>query len=202
MVPRSTSPLPPARLRAGLNSTTHGRNGSLGTTTPASKQPQRVVGNSHPYATAQPSLLSPPNLPQHNLSPIEESFVATSTTPSPPSQVYSVGRGPFNPTTPSSNTPYTLDDLRRKLVKFILPDEGLSFTIDVALCKGGVEVLEKVLKKFGKGGSRSSDGDTSGVDYGQTDEGGLSIDGWGVYLDMGQADGPGELFNVLVSSFY
>lgn len=198
-VVRSTSPLQPARLRAGLNSAAHGRNGSLGTNSPSGKQSLRTGSNSHPYAVAQPSLLSPPNLPQHNLSPIEEAFVtqhsSSSASPSPPSQVYSVGRGPFNPTPSFSNTPYTLDDLRRKLVKFILPDEGLSFTIDVASCKGGVEVLEKVLKKFGKGGSRSSDGDISGAEYGQTDEGGLSIDGWGVYLDMGQVDGPGEYFD-------
>jgi mitogen-activated protein kinase kinase kinase len=83
-----------------------------------------------------------------------------------------------------------LDDLRRKLVKFLLPDEGLSFTIDVDTCAGGIEVLEKVLKKFGKGGSRSADSEGS-LDHVHTDEGGLSVDGWGVYLDWGQEDGPG-----------
>jgi len=79
--------------------------------------------------------------------------------------------------------------LRRKLVKFVLPDEGLSFTIDVASCTGGVEVLEKVLKKFGKGNSRV-DGNT---DVSHTEEGGLMVDGWGVYMDMGQDDGPGMI---------
>lgn len=132
-----------------------------------------------------------------NLSPIDESFSGHTApgTPSPPTQGYTVGRGPFSTGT-SSGSQYTLDDLRRKLVKFVLPDEGHSTTIDVASCNGGVEVLEKVLKKFGKGSLRS-DGN---IDVSQTDEGGLMVDGWGVYMDMGQEDGPGTclygLFNV------
>ena len=64
-------------------------------------------------------------------------------------------------------------------MKFVLPDEGLSFTIDVATCTGGVEVLEKVLKKFDKGSLRS-DGN---LDVSQTDEGGLTVDGWGVFME-------------------
>jgi mitogen-activated protein kinase kinase kinase len=73
----------------------------------------------------------------------------------------------------------------------MLPDEGLASTIDVATCAGGVEVLEKVLKKFGKSGSRSVDTDGG---YVQMEEGGLSIDGWGVYMGMGNEDGPGIFF--------
>jgi mitogen-activated protein kinase kinase kinase len=84
-------------------------------------------------------------------------------------------------------------------VKFLLPEEGLSSTIDVATCAGGVEVLEKVLKKFGKGGSRSTDLDEGG-DHVQTEEGGLSIDGWGVYLDVGQEDGPGILLSYILTT--
>jgi hypothetical protein len=75
--------------------------------------------------------------------------------------------------------------LRRKLVKFVLPDEGLSFTIDVATCSGGVEVLEKVLKKFDKG-SLKSDGN---LDVSQTDDGGLTVDGWGVFMEMDVGSG-------------
>jgi mitogen-activated protein kinase kinase kinase len=75
------------------------------------------------------------------------------------------------------------------LVKFSLPDGRHSITINVADCAGGVEVLEKVLKKFGKIGSRS---DTDGIDHVQTNEGSLVVDGWGVYLEIGQGDGPGE----------
>lgn len=65
-------------------------------------------------------------------------------------------------------------------MKFVLPDEGLSFTIDVATCNGGVEVLERVLKKIDKGSLRS-DGN---LDVSQTDDGGLTVDGWGVFMEM------------------
>lgn len=197
---RATSPLPPTRLRPNTSGTAHGRNGSVGlsppnSSSPVSKIPPRpsTAATSHPYATAQATLLPPTSHQIHNLSPIEEAFSSqhnSSGSPSPPAQAYTVGRGPFNSSATSHNAPYSLDDLRRKLVKFVLPDDGLSFTIDVATCSGGIEVLEKVLKKFGKGGSRSTDTDGS-MDYSRMD-GGLSVDGWGVYLDMGQEDGPGE----------
>ncbi|KAJ6630840.1 hypothetical protein B0H10DRAFT_1774199 [Mycena sp. CBHHK59/15] len=198
---RSTSPLLPGRATRGLN-TVHGRNSSLGnnspgpSSSPSAKVSVRSNTGSHPYS--QSALQAPTGL-AYNLSPIEESFnqpsSSASGTPSPPSQPYSVGRGPFNPSTPSAHSAApSLDDLRRKLVRFLLPDEGTSFTIDVASCAGGIEVLEKVLKKFGKGGSRSAGAD-GGMDVQQTDEGGLSIDGWGVYLDWGQDDGPGEPLN-------
>lgn len=158
------------------------------TSSPPNKRSALSAG--HPYANAQ-SALQPPTAQQaYNLSPIAESFAqtaSTSSSPSPPSLAYTVGRGPFlNPSTPSQTPVPSLDDLRRKLVKFLLPDEGLAFTIDVASCSGGIEVLEKVLKKFGKG-SRSNEG----MDIVHTDEGGLSVDGWSVYLDWGQEDGPG-----------
>ena len=100
----------------------------------------------------------------------------TSSTPSPPS--YAVGRGPFNPTTPSHSNAPSLDDLRRKLVRFSLPDEGLVYTIDVDSCAGGVEVIEKVLKKFGK----HSLGADQDLDV-QTIDGGLSVNGWGVFME-------------------
>lgn len=197
---RSTSPLIPNRgsTRPNPNNPAHSRNGSLGPggSIPTNKLPPRPsTTNSHPYAKAQPAL-QPPSAQSYDLSPIAESFrtqysSTTSGSPSPPSG-YTVSRGPFNPNTPSHSNAPSLDDLRRKLVKFVLPDEGLSFTIDVATCAGGVEVLEKVLKKFGKGGSRSTDAD-GGMDHVQVDDGGLSVDGWGVYLDIGQEDGPGAL---------
>jgi len=99
--------------------------------------------------------------------------------------MYRVGSGPFN-TPPSGPGPSSLDDLRKRLVKFIVPDEGLSFTIDVASCTGGVEVMEKVLKKFVKNNYRADTSDVS-----QTEDGGLSVDGWGVFPDVSQGDGPG-----------
>jgi mitogen-activated protein kinase kinase kinase len=200
---RSTSPLPPGRgPRPNISNPTHGRNVSLGVGSPNTSSPNKLpsrpaTSNSHPYANAQPALQPPTAAQQaYNLSPIAESFMtqhsSASGSPSPPSLAYTVGRGPFNPSPSHSNAP-SLDDLRRKLVKFWLPDEGLSFTIDVDTCAGGIEVLEKVLKKFGKGGSRSADSEGA-MDHVQTDEGGLSVDGWGVYLDWGQDDGPGTAF--------
>lgn len=101
-----------------------------------------------------------------------------------------MGRGPFRPSTPSSSAPGapSLDDLRRKLVKFVFTDGGHTATVNVAECTDGVEILERVLKKFGKLGPGTI-GDT------ESDEGGLCIDGWAVYLDWGQ-DGPGTCFEV------
>ncbi|KAJ7774878.1 ste11-like protein [Mycena metata] len=190
---RSTSPLIPGR--APPRTSSHGRGTSLGNNSPgpssssSPKPPARANTGNHPYATSQPSALQAPvtNL-SYNLSPIEESFNQSTSagSPSPPS--FSVGRGPFNTPTPGTPAP-SLDDLRRKLVRFLLPEEGLSFTVDIGNCAGGIEVLEKVLKKFGKGSSRSGDG---GPDVRELEEGGLSVDGWGVYLDLGQEDGPGE----------
>ena len=177
-IARSLSPAPPASLRPAI----HGRNGSLSlnpsNNAPTSKLPSRPTANAHPYASVQPTLHPPTSTATH-LSPIEESF-STQPASSPPTHAYTVGRGPFNPTNSAHNTPYSLSDLRRKLVKFVLPDEGLSFTIDVATCNGGVEVLEKVLKKFDKGSLRS-DGN---LDVSQTDDGGLTVDGWGVFMEM------------------
>ncbi|KAF8892559.1 hypothetical protein BD779DRAFT_1194666 [Infundibulicybe gibba] len=200
---RPMSPQPPGRPpnRIPPNNSPHIRNGSLGNASsspPTTKLPQRPsTGNTHPYANAQASL-HPPTVSQrvYDLSPIAESFMPPHSsapgTPSPPSVGYSAGRAPFNPGTPSHNNAPSLDDLRRKLVKFIVPDEGISFTIDVAQCTEGVEVLEKVLlKKYNKGGWRAGDSDI-GSDVTRTDAGGLSVDGWGVFLDMGQVDGPGE----------
>lgn len=193
---RAISPVPPSRIRPLASNVSHARNGSTGNiTNTASPNKRGASSNTHPYANAQTSaVLHPPSNLATTLSPIDESFTHhhSPPTPSPPTHGYSVGRGPFNPTS-SNNNQYSLDDLRRKIVKFILPDEGLSFTIDAASCTGGVEVLEKVLKKFGKGSLRS-DGN---MDVSQTEEGGLMVDGWGVFMDLGQEAGHGMLLIVL-----
>jgi len=88
-------------------------------------------------------------------------------------------RSPFHP---------TLDEIKRKLVKFVLFDHGLSYTIDVASCSTAIDVLEKVLRK--KAGANPHDGDPPLL-HAYTANGGLTVDGWGVYLDFGQQDGPG-----------
>lgn len=115
----------------------------------------------------------------------------------PNASAYHVGRGPFpRPSTPQHAAAPSLDDLKRKLVRFKLGD--YSVTILASECKDGVDLLERVLKKFGKlggtGRGGSSDGD---IDYVEADDGGLTIDGWGVYLDWGQEDGPGKLFSLI-----
>ncbi|OCH94960.1 Pkinase-domain-containing protein [Obba rivulosa] len=191
---RSQSPLPfPTSQPQSRNGNrpaldgTHSRNGSLSNPTPPpnpppNKPPPRPpTNNPHPYASA----------PQHSLSPIHESFTSQQRThvpgtASPPiGPSYRVGSGPFaRPNTPQHNTP-SLDDLRRKLVKFSLPDEAKSATLNVADCVGGVEVLVKALKKFNKLSSR---GEHEGAERIETEDGGLSVDGWGAYLDWGHED--------------
>jgi mitogen-activated protein kinase kinase kinase len=71
----------------------------------------------------------------------------------------------------------------------MLGDEGHSATINVEECAGGVEVIEKVLKKFGKLGAKNSELD--GSDRVGTSDGGLSVDGWCVFLDWGNDTSPG-----------
>ncbi|KAH9079546.1 Pkinase-domain-containing protein [Lactarius deliciosus] len=134
------------------------------------KPTQRPAGPTHPYAQGvQPS-------PQTALSPIAESFSpqhtpiqanAPSSSSSPPTS-FAVGRGPFANASLNA-TPF--------------PYEGHSATINVEDCAGGVEVLEKVLKKFGKLSARNTEAE--GPDRVGTSDGGLSVDGWCVYLDWG-----------------
>ncbi|KAF6765233.1 STE/STE11 protein kinase [Ephemerocybe angulata] len=173
----STSPLPPTPRVRGPVANKNGHSVTSPNNSPAGKLGGTRLGN-HPYASAQ-STLQPPNLQGHNLSPIEEAFNSYqgSSTPSPPSQGY--GRGQYPP--PS------LDDIKKKIVKFVIPDEGTSITIDVTNCSRGQEVIEKVLKKIGKGGLRSSDPD-AGRDFGY-----FNVDGWAVYHDTD--DGIGEPLN-------
>ena len=98
-----------------------------------------------------------------NLSPIPES----------PNPGYRVGPGPYQkPTTPS-----TLD---KRLVKFQLPEAGQSVVIDAGDCAGGVEILEKAIKKL-KVTQRIPESDYH-EDIG-TGDGGLSVEGWGVFAD-------------------
>lgn len=78
---------------------------------------------------------------------------------------------------PGSGT-LSLEDLRKQLVKFINSEDGTTRTVNVSSCTSGVEVLERVLKKFGKWGT----GATVSTDT-ESDEDGdrLEVDGWGVY---------------------
>ena len=195
---RSQSPLPniPHRTstRSPVLAPTHGRNLSSGgqsSSTPT-KPTQRPSGSNHPYAQG----LQPSSQAINVLSPIAESFssqqtpiqpTVPSTSPPPPTS-FAVGRGPFANAS-SSGAPPSLVDLRRKLVKFMLRDEGHSAMIHVDDCVGGVEVLEKVLKKFGKLGAKHTE--LEGPDRVGTSDGGLSVDGWCVFVDWGNEASPG-----------
>ncbi|KAH7889234.1 Pkinase-domain-containing protein [Phlebopus sp. FC_14] len=208
---RSPSPLGSRSSPRPPNSAAHNRNISfggvgspLGPTPSSAKLPPRpsTTGTStgtgtglgtgtshhpHPYASAQPhpsQSLQPGGQNGPILSPIIESFQSGSSSPSSPSPpaAFTVGRGPFNPS--SHNAAPSIDDLRRKLVKFILPDEGRSRVVDVADCAGGIEVMEKVLRKFDKIPARGNDS-TSVMNRVETDDGGLSVDGWCIYLEWG-----------------
>jgi mitogen-activated protein kinase kinase kinase len=78
----------------------------------------------------------------------------------------------------------SLEDVKRKLVKFILVDDDTSRTIDVEACQNGYEVLEKALRKFGKWGGLARGGPPGlSESESETDETDcLDVDGWGVFL--------------------
>ena len=84
-----------------------------------------------------------------------------------------------------------IDDIRRQVVKFINKEDGTSRTVNVASCTSGVEVLERVLKKFGKWNTTNS----ISTD-GESDEDGdrLEVDGWGVYAESEPDDECEESF--------
>lgn len=87
---------------------------------------------------------------------------------------------------PEKGTPtLSLEDVKRKLVKFILVEDETSRTIDVEACQTGFEVLEKALRKFGKWRGLAR-GATTGLSESEseTDETScLDVDGWGVFLE-------------------
>ncbi|KAI6036242.1 Pkinase-domain-containing protein [Pisolithus microcarpus] len=155
------------------NSTTHGRNISfggigspLGYTSLQSKQRPSTSGT-HPYASAQPppvQVISSQN--GLALSPIAESHN---------SGPFTVGRSPLGQSS-HAHTP-SLDE-RHKLVKF----RAASCVIDVADCAGGTEVMEKVLRKLENVGARKND-PTNFTNRVETEDGGLSIGGWCIYVD-------------------
>ncbi|KAG0707708.1 Pkinase-domain-containing protein [Suillus ampliporus] len=175
----------------------HNRNISFnGVPSPLAPTPtntKRPSTTGHPYASVQAPASHSLQTPAQNgaaLSPIVESFQAqgsasSSGSSSPPTTAFAVGRGPFNPTAHNA----VLDHLRRKLVKFVVPEEQRSYTVDVADCAGGIEVMEKVLKKADKVGSSRRNDVMSRV---ETDDGGLSVDGWSVYLEWDETNDSGK----------
>lgn len=84
----------------------------------------------------------------------------------------------------SSTPTLSLEDVKRKLVKFILAEDETSRTIDVEACQNGFEVLEKALRKFGKWRGIARGGATGlSESESENDETScLDVDGWGVFL--------------------
>lgn len=70
-----------------------------------------------------------------------------------------------------------------------MPEEQRSYTVDVTGCAGGIEVMEKVLRKADKVGSSRRNDVMSRV---ETDDGGLSVDGWSVYLEWDETNDSGK----------
>ena len=132
-----------------------------------------------------------PHAGDHNLSPIPESAQHGSGFGNPsPQSGYRVGHGPYQrPTTPSAST------LDKRLVKFQLPEAGQSVVIDAGDCAGGVEILEKAIKKL-KVTQRIPESDYNEhlVEIG-TGDGGLSVEGWGVFADWNNDSGCKLMFS-------
>ncbi|OJA13764.1 hypothetical protein AZE42_01530 [Rhizopogon vesiculosus] len=92
----------------------------------------------------------------------------------------------LSPSSSATRRP-SLDDLHRKLIKFVMPEEGRSCVVDVADCQCGVSVMEKVLKKVDKSRLRRN-GVSSLVEM----DCGLRVDGWSAYLEWDEMNGSGD----------
>lgn len=78
----------------------------------------------------------------------------------------------------------SLEDLRRHVVKFVNFEDGRTSKVDVSSCTSGVEVLERVLKKFGKWNTGMG---TFGTDS-DAENDRLEVDGWGVFIQSEGAE--------------
>lgn len=156
-----------------------------------SRPPQRAAGHQKSSSVSRPSAptghpyamptLEPPSFKAIDLSPIAESFMSPSgQTPSglaPPSAMVLK-----RPTTPLNTSGPGIDELRWKTLKVYLEEGGNNNyrVLNVHDCERGIDVLERVLKKFGKNG----DGDQD-----LTSDGGLVLDGYGAFYDDSITDG-------------
>ena len=177
--PLQNSQLPSRNINRSPNEN-HARASSLsGSSSSPAKPPVRsnTGTGAHPYALQHGAAQ------QAALSPIAEAFNAShrgasSSTPSPPtSHAGASFRSANRPNTPSSHTP-SLDDIRKKVIKFSMPEEGKSSMIQVWDCGGGAEILWRAMKKL-----RGSE-DSSHSPNVELIEGALTVDGWGVFADI------------------
>ena len=132
------------------------------------------------------------------------------TSASSPSAGYAVGRGPFTgasrPITPgrewastsNGNTssgpvsaggnisaPPTLEDLKRRTIKFISEEDRTTRIVNVSDCRDAYDVMARVLKKFGKPASGNSY--TPTADQGPTGDDLGATETWGIFATS--ADG-------------
>ncbi|KAG8881098.1 ATP binding [Tulasnella sp. 332] len=199
------SPQPHSRSgtsRPGERGLTHQKNGSSGTVgnliaglkgSGDRMWSSGAPGGSHPYAAveSQSSLSVNTSLPTTDLRSPAGNGQESAPVHNHGGSGYSVGRGPFSrPGTAghhsqaSGGNALTLEDLRRRTIKFNLGEPGMQTklmrTIDISDCESGVQVLQAALRKFGKGGINSAE---DGSDFRELEGGGLVVEGWGAYLE-------------------
>ncbi|KAG8690836.1 ATP binding, partial [Ceratobasidium sp. 395] len=154
-----------------------------------------------PFPTVSPSsnsLQVNPAQRGRDLSPINETHSMSETTPTSgtysfnsglgsggsgnSSSGFAVKRGPFTTRNPAPS----YDELQRSLIRVYLDESGQPTTavnssvVNVATCEGGVDIIERALKKFNKssvGKGVSTDDERTG----ETEGGGLIVDGWGLF---------------------
>lgn len=135
---------------------------------------------------------------EQGISPSREAFYSGSTTPTigEPSghsrRFESNYSGPDVPMTArlrsesndiGSPSSMSLDDVRRRTVKFINAEDGTTRVINFEDCEAGAEVLEKALRKFGKWRMTGEPVQSSESESESNGSSGLELDGWGVYLE-------------------
>lgn len=148
----------------------------------------------HPFAASRDDKASPPQVPSKESPPTDyaptlgHARTATGSQLSGMTPTNTIGRLPPRKDSATSVAPISLEDLRRQLVKFVNAEDGTMKTVNVSSCVSGVEVLERVLKKFNKWHTGSVSTDTESDEDGER----LEVDGWGVYTDDLDPDVGGE----------
>lgn len=144
--------------------------------------------SSHPFATTPATPSSPSYPPLSSAYPSSDTLSSStdsSTLGASSTLTLALSKSNSSLRSTGGTTP-SLEDLKYKIVKFINPEDGNTRVVDVTDCGGGWEIMEKVLRKFGKwreGGSGArglSVADDSDDDEGK---GAVVLDGWGVYLE-------------------
>jgi mitogen-activated protein kinase kinase kinase len=209
-VPKGPAPSSLAERRAAsqqsLNAaarTEHRKVPSLGTSSGSKTSPIKnkfaasgLLGRSatpvHPFAASRDDKASPPQVPSKESPPTDYAptlgHSRTATGGQLSGTTSTIARLPPRKDSATSAAPISLEDLRRQLVKFVNAEDGTMKTVNVSSCVSGVEVLERVLKKFNKCHTGNVSTDTESDEDGER----LEVDGWGVYTDDLDPDAGGE----------